>query len=85
VGHLESWHDASGNGAVRLRVDAVELVDIKPETLESVLECLIRMLLDAALSQMWLPLPALRAGAFELILQRGPDIEQDRVKVFGDV
>ena len=85
VGHIDSWHDASGNGDIRLRDDAVELVDITPDSLESVLECLIRMLLDAVLAQVHLPLQALRAGAFQLIVTDGPLIEHDQVLARGNV
>jgi hypothetical protein len=85
TGHLDSWTDASGNGAIRLRVDAVELVDITPDSLESVLECLIRMLLDAALAQVHLPLAALRAGAFQLLVTQGPLIDDDHVLARGNV
>jgi hypothetical protein len=85
IGHLESWHHSDGTGEVRLRLDALELVDITPDSLESVLECLIRMILDAALQEVKLPIKALRAGAFQLIVTRGPDIADDRIKVFGDV
>jgi len=80
VGHLDS-----SSTKIRLRVDAVELVDITPDTLESVLECLIRMVLDSALMKIELPIPALRAGAFHLAVTRGPEIADDRIKVFGDV
>lgn len=85
VGHLDAWSDSSGNGEVRLRVDAVEIVDITPDTLESVLECLLRMVLDAALAEVVLPLQALRAGAFRLVVANGPLIEDDRLKVYGNV
>jgi hypothetical protein len=85
IGHLESWHNANGDGEVWLRVDQVELVDITPDSLESLLECLIREMLDNALSQIRLPLPAIRAGAFKLIVTRGPEIDDDRIKAFGDV
>ncbi len=34
---------------------------------------------------MELPLEALRAGAFSLTLVRGPEIEDDQVKVYGEV
>lgn len=85
IGHLDSWNDASGNGEIRLRVDAVELVDITPDSLESLLECLIRMLLDAALSQVHLPLQALRAGAFQLAVTQGPLIEDDHILARGTV
>ena len=85
LGHLEVVNATSGGGSVSVRIDAVELVDVRPEGLEDVLECLILMLLDATLSNMVLPLEALRAGAFSLVLQRGPAIENDQVNVYGDV
>lgn len=83
LGHLDSWHTSTGEGAVRLRLDAVELVDVTPDGLESIFECLIKLILDAALSQMQLPLTALRAGAFRLIVTDGPNIDDDQIKVFG--
>lgn len=85
TGHMDNWNDSSGNGEIRFRVDAVELVDITPDSLESVLECVIRMLLDAVLSQVHLPLQALRAGAFKLIVAQGPLIEDDHVLARGNV
>ena len=85
TGHLDAWTDGSGNGEVRLRVDAVELVDVSPDGLESLLECLLRMVLDAALAQVVLPIQALRAGAFQLVVTNGPLIDDDRIQVFGNV
>jgi hypothetical protein len=85
IGHMDNWVDGNGNGEIRFRVDAVELVDITPNSLESVLECLIRMLLDAALSQVHLPLQALRAGAFQLTVTQGPLIDDDHVLARGNV
>ncbi len=85
LGHLELVTSTTGAPAVRLRLDVVEIVDIAPNDVESFLECLLRMVLDAALTQMELPLEALRAGAFSLTLVRGPEIEDDQVKVYGEV
>lgn len=85
LGHLDAWHNSGGDGGIRLRLDAVELVDVKPDGLESVLECLIKMVLDAALSQVELPISALRAGAFSLVVVRGPDIDDDHIKVAGNL
>lgn len=85
TGHLDSWHNGNGDGGVRLRVDAVELVDVSPDGLETVLECLIKMVLDAALSQVELPISALRAGAFQLVVARGPEIDDDRITVAGNL
>lgn len=85
VGHIDAWSDGAGNGEVRLRIDQVELADIKPDSLETVLECLIRMVLDAALAEVVLPLSALRAGAFSLVVVSGPAIDDSQIKVFGNL
>jgi len=85
IGHLDVWNSPNGDGAVRLRVDSVELVDIQPDSLETVLECVIKMILDGILSTIELPLKALRAGAFELIVTEGPEIEHNHIQAFGNV
>ncbi len=84
VGHVEHVLASTGQDAIAFAVDAVEIVDIKPEELESVLECLLFMILQAVLSQIRLPLDALRANAFGLVLSAGPLIEDDQVKVRGN-
>lgn len=76
---------APGVGEVGIQVDAVEIVDIKPDSLESVLECLLRMMLQGALSNVKLPFKPLTMGAFSLILLRGPLVEDDQFKLYGDV
>jgi hypothetical protein len=84
-GQLISRYFGPGTGDISLEVDDVRMPDIKPESLENVLDCLIRMMLQAALQNVHLPFHALSAGAFQLILQRGPEISDDQVKVWGDV
>jgi hypothetical protein len=74
-----------GTGEVRFHLDRLEIVDIKPDSLESVLECLLLMMLRAALSNFRLPFSAMSIGFVTLILKNGPLIEQDQIKVFGDV
>ena len=83
VGHIEHVLDFSGQDAIVLAVDKVEIVDIKPDGLESLLECLLFMILQAMLAEIRLPLRALRVGAFQLVLTQGPLIEEDQVKVRG--
>lgn len=83
IGHLDSFNAASGAGEVTMHLDAVELVDVTPNGLESVFECLILQVLTAALAQVRLPIPVLRAGAFQLLVADGPDIDDDQIKVFG--
>ena len=74
-----------GSGEVTFRLRAVELVDVAPDELESLLECLIRMLLDAVLQQVRLPFNSLNAGFFLLNLLRGPEVEDDQAKLYGDI
>lgn len=84
VGHIERVMTSTGEDAITFAVDRVEIVDIKPDEVESVLECLLFMILQAVLAQIRLPLRALRAGAFQLALTVGPLIEDDQVKVRGN-
>jgi hypothetical protein len=74
-----------GAGEIRFHLDRLEIVDIKPDSLESVLECLLLMMLRAALLNFRLPFSALSIGFVKLILKNGQLIENDQVKVFGDV
>jgi hypothetical protein len=83
VGHIEHVMTSTGEDAIALAVDAVEIVDIAPTEVESLLECLLFMILQAVLAEIRLPLRALRVGAFHLALTQGPLIEDDQIKVRG--
>lgn len=83
IGHLEHVMASNGEDAIALAVDQVEIVDIKPTDLESFLECLLFMILQAVLAEIRLPLRALRAGAFQLVPTVGPLIEDDQIKMRG--
>jgi hypothetical protein len=83
IGHIEHVLSTSGEDAVGFAIDAVEIVDITPDELESFLECLLFMILQAVLANIRLPLRALRAGAFQLIPTVGPLIEDDSIKMRG--
>jgi hypothetical protein len=85
VGHIEHVMAITGADAIALAVDNVEIVDIKPDELEAIIECLLFMILQAVLAEVRLPLTALRAGAFQLIPVVGPLIEDDQVKMRGNV
>jgi hypothetical protein len=78
-------YSGPGTGEIGFRVDAIELVDVAPDELESLLECLIRMVLQAVLDTVRLPFRALSAGAFTLALTRGPEIADDQLKAWGTV
>jgi hypothetical protein len=73
-----------GVGEVGFSLDEVEIVDITPDSLESVVECILRMVLQAVIRNVRLPFHALTAGAFSLALTRGPEIADDQVKIYGN-
>lgn len=81
---IVSFFGPPGSGYLEVGVDEVEIVDIRPDSLESVLECILRMILQAVLSNVQLPFNALTAGAFSLILLR-VEVEDDQIKLYGDV
>lgn len=82
TGHIER---ILGLDSLRISVDDVEIVDIEPSALESVLECLMLQVLRAVLANVLLPLETLRAGAFSLSITRGPEIEDDTIKTYGNL
>ena len=83
IGEPVAHYFSPGVGDIAFHLDAVELVDVKPDSLESVLECLIRMMLQAALDHVRLPFHGVTAGAFALALTRGPEISDDTLKIWG--
>jgi hypothetical protein len=83
VGHLVStW--VGGQQAIGFALDAVEIVDIEPNALESVLECLLTMILRSVLATLSLPVTALELDAFTLTPTEGPLIDVNRVLARGD-
>ena len=74
-----------GNGEIGFVPDDIEIVDIAPDSLETVLECLLRMILQAVLANVHLPFHALTIGILSLILTRGPEVNKDQVMLFGKV
>jgi hypothetical protein len=85
LGHLEHVAASTGEDGIAFAIDAVEIVDIKPDELESFLECLLFMILQSVLAGIRLPLSALRVGAFQLVPTIGPLIEDDQIKARGVV
>ncbi len=84
IAHAERTSSSTGD-ALRLVVDELELVDLEPNELESVIECLLLQILRAVLASVRLPLTALRAGAFELMPAAGPFAQNDQIEMLGDV
>lgn len=84
LGHVERVFGPDGESVI-IVIDVIELVDIEPNEFESVIECLMLQVLRAILADVRLPLETLRAGAFSLTLVRGPEVEDDQIKVYGNV
>lgn len=77
-------NSAPGSGEITIFLDRVEIVDITPNQLEQIIECLIFMMLQVALLHVRLPFNAFTAGAFGLILLVGPEADTDQIKVRGN-
>lgn len=84
IGHLVPT-SSGGEPAVGFALDAIELVDVTPDSLESVLECLLGTVLRAVLATLAIPLSAIRVGAFTLTPAQGPLIEADAVLARGSL
>jgi hypothetical protein len=83
VGHLVStW--VGSQQAIGFALDSVEIVDVEPNALESVLECLLTMILRSVLATLSLPVTALQLDAFTLTPTEGPLIDINRVLARGD-
>jgi len=83
IGHLvTTW--VGGQQAIGFAVDSVEIVDIEPNGLESVFECLLLMILRSVLADMSLPVTALELDAFTLTPTEGPLIDVNRVLARGN-
>ncbi|WP_203989840.1 hypothetical protein [Virgisporangium aurantiacum] len=83
VGRIVVRSVGLGSGSIAFDLQRVELVDVTPEKLESLLECLILTFLRGALASVELPFSAIRLGAFSLNLLRGPESEDDQLKLYG--
>ena len=90
AGHPDARYFAPGIGDVGFQLDDVKIpalacVGGKPDTFEAIVECILRMVLQAFLDQLRLPFQALTIAFFNLILQRGPSIENDQLELWGDI
>lgn len=72
-----------GAGVIGLEITRVEIVDIKPDSLETILECLLLQILRSALANLQLPFQAFTVGFVQLLLVAGPIIEEDQIKLRG--
>ena len=85
LGELVPHYFGPGTGFVSLQVDDVRIPAIQPKDFQAIIDCLIRMMLNGALEGVELPFHVLSAGAFNLILEQGPVIDNDQVEVWGSI
>jgi hypothetical protein len=74
-----------GTGYVSFRVDQVLVPGVAPQSLQAVLDCLLRMILNAVLASVQLPFNTVDAGFVKLILEAGPTIADNQIEIWGDV
>lgn len=94
VGHVE-MRDVAGVQTVSPQVDAVEIVDIRPDGLEANLECILRLLLHfVVLPRVSMAMEKLTFEILDLAtltlkpcsdVPNNPAIEEDQLKVFIDL
>lgn len=70
-----------GPNDLGLHVDQVEIKDITPDSLESIIECIIRMMLQAALVPMRIPYNAIGIEIGNIVPADGPRIQDDQVQL----
>jgi hypothetical protein len=81
IGHL-----VSSPGMVGFDVDAVEIVDIVPDALEEIFNCVLLNVMKSVLSHVSFPIPSLSGGFLPgLALEQGPELNPDEVDVWGNV
>jgi hypothetical protein len=74
-----------GVGDIGFEIDDIKLESITPDSLEAALECVIRMILEGAISTVHIPFEAVTFRSVTLILARGPEVADDQVKLYGDL
>jgi hypothetical protein len=85
IAHPVSQYFSPGVGYVSFHVDQVLLPDVAPPSLQAVLDCLLEMILNALLASVRLPFDIIDAGFVKLVLEAGPTIADDQIKIWGDV
>ena len=74
-----------GVGFVTFHVDQVLIPGVAPASLQAVLDCLLEMILNALLASVQLPFDIIDANFVKIILEAGPTIADDQIKIWGDV
>jgi hypothetical protein len=84
-GSISARFPGPGTGLLSLVIDEVRLPGISPSSLEELLECLMRMVLSAMIQNLSLPLQALNIGSSSLVVEQGPEINDDILQIWGRV
>ncbi len=85
TGHPVSQTFSPGVGDVYFQIDEVKVVNVTPESLDAVLDCLLRMILNGVLSSLQLPFKVISVDFFKLILEEGPLVTANQIEIRGDV
>jgi len=73
-----------GTGQIGITLKRVEIVDITPDPVESLIEALALGILQTILATARFPFNTITVGAFGLILLAGPTAQTDQIKVRGN-
>lgn len=85
LGVVATAHPEAIGDVLTFRLDALELVDITPDSLESLLEEVIKALLGGFLAQVQIPLRNLLPPSVPLRLAGAPVIADDQIKIYANV
>ncbi len=89
-GTIRATYLGPGIGRIGFNITELKIPDLacvkgEPDTFEIVIECVIRMILQALLDNISIPFKAITIGFFQLILERGPEIDDDQIKMWGNI
>lgn len=85
IGKPVATYFSPGVGNIKFVVEDVLVEPVEPESLRAVLDCLLRMILNAVLSSVELPFSVIDAGFIQLELEAGPTIADNQIELWGDI
>jgi hypothetical protein len=85
IGHPVSQALGPGVGDIYFHVDEVKVTPVAPASLDAVLDCLLRMILNGVLSNLQLPFKVFNVDFFKLILEEGPLVTANQIELRGNV
>ncbi len=85
IGHPVSQTFSLGVGDIYFHVDDVKVMPVAPASLDLVLDCLLRMILNGVLSSLQLPFKIFNVDFFKLILEEGPLVTANQIEIRGGI